>query len=158
MVVGCQPYAPANFTPRKYSWFSFLSHHEGHIAIGRIICQWNIYWNHLGSNQGTFDLWHSTLTTVPPRPPNTVVSLSGIFLAGSSLPNDMLCFDIFYCIWVSTRWQRKVDLLEIGKRQGKRRINTRSNKKARKHEIWKKILSETNINRRVGNICRLIRK
>jgi len=21
---GCQPYAPAFFTPRKYSWYSFL--------------------------------------------------------------------------------------------------------------------------------------
>jgi len=24
MVVGCQPYAPATFTPRKYFWYSFL--------------------------------------------------------------------------------------------------------------------------------------
>jgi len=24
MVVGCQPYAPAAFTPRKYCWYSFL--------------------------------------------------------------------------------------------------------------------------------------
>jgi len=24
MVVGCQPYAPAAFTPKKYSWYSFL--------------------------------------------------------------------------------------------------------------------------------------
>jgi len=24
MVVACQPYAPAAFTPRKYSWYSFL--------------------------------------------------------------------------------------------------------------------------------------
>ena len=24
MVVGCQPYVPAAFTPRKYSWYSFL--------------------------------------------------------------------------------------------------------------------------------------
>jgi len=24
MVVGCQPYAPGAFTPRKYSWYSFL--------------------------------------------------------------------------------------------------------------------------------------
>ena len=24
MVIGCQPYAPAAFTPRKYSWYSFL--------------------------------------------------------------------------------------------------------------------------------------
>ena len=24
-LVGCQPYAPAAFTPRKYSWYSFLS-------------------------------------------------------------------------------------------------------------------------------------
>jgi len=23
-MVGCQPYAPAAFTPRKYSWYSFL--------------------------------------------------------------------------------------------------------------------------------------
>jgi len=23
-VVGCQPYAPAAFTPRKYCWYSFL--------------------------------------------------------------------------------------------------------------------------------------
>jgi len=28
MVVGCQPYAPATFTPRKYSWYSFLSEVE----------------------------------------------------------------------------------------------------------------------------------
>jgi len=24
MLVGCQPYAPAAFTPRKYPWYSFL--------------------------------------------------------------------------------------------------------------------------------------
>jgi hypothetical protein len=24
MVVDCQPYAPAAFNPRKYSWYSFL--------------------------------------------------------------------------------------------------------------------------------------
>jgi hypothetical protein len=24
MVVGCQPYAPTAFIPRKYSWYSFL--------------------------------------------------------------------------------------------------------------------------------------
>ena len=24
LVVGCQPYAPAAFTPRKYSWYLFL--------------------------------------------------------------------------------------------------------------------------------------
>jgi len=24
MVVGCEPYVPAAFTPRKYSWYSFL--------------------------------------------------------------------------------------------------------------------------------------
>ena len=24
MVVGCQPYAPTAFTPRKYSWYSFM--------------------------------------------------------------------------------------------------------------------------------------
>ena len=24
MVAGCQPYAPATFTPKKFSWYSFL--------------------------------------------------------------------------------------------------------------------------------------
>ena len=28
MVVGCQPYAPAALTPRKHSWYSFLSEAE----------------------------------------------------------------------------------------------------------------------------------
>jgi len=42
LVVGCQPYAPAAFTPRKYSWYSFLLEAEStpdHIAIGGILCQ-----------------------------------------------------------------------------------------------------------------------
>src|SRR5215510_16013838 len=37
---GCQPYAPAAFTPRKYSWYSFLLETEstpGHSATGRIM-------------------------------------------------------------------------------------------------------------------------
>ena len=39
MVVGCQPYAPAAFTPRKSFWYSFLLEADltqGHSAIGRI--------------------------------------------------------------------------------------------------------------------------
>jgi len=28
MVLGCQPYAPAAFTTRKYSWYSFLQEAE----------------------------------------------------------------------------------------------------------------------------------
>ena len=63
MVVGCQPYAPATFTPWKYSWHSFLldpSRPQGHSAIGSILCQWH----QLGSNQRPSDLLHSTLTTV----------------------------------------------------------------------------------------------
>ena len=31
-VVGCQPYAPPAFTPRKYSWYSFLL--EAHSTPG----------------------------------------------------------------------------------------------------------------------------
>ena len=34
MVVGCQPYAPAVFTLRKNSWYSFLSRPQNHSAIG----------------------------------------------------------------------------------------------------------------------------
>ena len=40
--LGCQPYAPAAFTPRKYSWYSFLLEAEStqsHSAIERILCQ-----------------------------------------------------------------------------------------------------------------------
>ena len=31
------------------------------------LCQWNIHWQQLGSNQRPSDLYHSTLTTVLPR-------------------------------------------------------------------------------------------
>jgi hypothetical protein len=37
---GCQPYAPATFTPRKYTWYSFLLEAgwpQGHSATGRIM-------------------------------------------------------------------------------------------------------------------------
>jgi len=32
MVVGCQPYAPAAFTRRKYSWYSLLLEAESTIV------------------------------------------------------------------------------------------------------------------------------
>jgi len=35
MVVDCQPYAPAAFTPRKCSWYSFLSEAESTPGTGR---------------------------------------------------------------------------------------------------------------------------
>ena len=35
MVVSCQPYAPAVFTPRKYSWYSFLLETE---STPRTLC------------------------------------------------------------------------------------------------------------------------
>jgi hypothetical protein len=38
--LGCQPYALAAFTPRKYTWYSFLLKAEstqGHTATGRIM-------------------------------------------------------------------------------------------------------------------------
>jgi hypothetical protein len=41
---SCQPYAPAGFTPRKYSWYSFLLEAEspqGHSAAGRIMSMKN---------------------------------------------------------------------------------------------------------------------
>ena len=50
MVVGCQPYAPAVFTTRKCSWYSFLL--EG--AIGRILCQWRIPMIPAGIEPATF--------------------------------------------------------------------------------------------------------
>ena len=54
MVLGCQPYAPVAFTPRKYSWFSFLSTAESTLGPQ---CDRKDYvneifqWHHLESNQ-----------------------------------------------------------------------------------------------------------
>ena len=37
MVVGCQPYAPATFTPKKYTWYSFLLEAESNPGPE---CEW----------------------------------------------------------------------------------------------------------------------
>ena len=56
---GCQPYAPAAFTPRKYSWYSFLLETE---STPGPQCDLKDYVNekfqshHLESNQRPSDL------------------------------------------------------------------------------------------------------
>ena len=69
-----QPYAPAAFTPRKCSWYSFLLEAEstqGHSAIGRILCQWKIPMTPTGIKPATsrFVAQHLNhcATAVPPR-------------------------------------------------------------------------------------------
>ena len=58
------------FTPRKYSWYSFLLEAE---STPRSQCDRKDYvnekfqWHHLESNQRPSDLQHSALTTEPPR-------------------------------------------------------------------------------------------
>ena len=68
----CQPYAPAAFTPRKSSQYSFVleakSTPEPQCDRQDYINE-KIQFHHLGSNQRPSDLQHSTLTTVPPRSP-----------------------------------------------------------------------------------------
>ena len=61
--------SPAAFTPRKYSWYSFLLEAQSTPgrAIGRIMSLKRFQWHHLGSNQRPSDLKHSILTTVLPR-------------------------------------------------------------------------------------------
>jgi hypothetical protein len=47
----CQPYAPAAFTSRKYSWYSFLLEAEstaGPWCDQKDLCQLKIPWHHLG--------------------------------------------------------------------------------------------------------------
>ena len=56
---GCQPYAPATFTPRKYSWYSFLLDAE---STAGSYCGWKEYvnekfhWYHQESNPRHSDL------------------------------------------------------------------------------------------------------
>jgi hypothetical protein len=49
---GCQPYAPAAFTPRKHSWYSFLLEAES-TAGPEGLCQWKIL-TPLGIEPATF--------------------------------------------------------------------------------------------------------
>jgi len=80
MVVCCQPYAPAVFTPRKCSWYSFLLETES--TPRAIVRSEGFYfnekfqWHQLGSNQRPSDLYHSTLTTAPPPSPSSSSSSS----------------------------------------------------------------------------------
>ena len=67
MMVDCQPYAPAVFTPRKYSWYSFMLEAE---STPGLQCDRKDF---MSTNQRPTDLQHSTLTTVLPRSPDSGV-------------------------------------------------------------------------------------
>jgi hypothetical protein len=54
---GCQPYAPAAFTPRKYSWYSFLLEAEstsGLLVQPEGLCQWKILMTPSGIDTAIF--------------------------------------------------------------------------------------------------------
>jgi len=64
-VVRCQPYAPAAFTPRKYSWYSFLL--EAKSTLGPRCSRKNfvnekVQWHHRESNPRPSGLWCSAST------------------------------------------------------------------------------------------------
>jgi len=54
MVLGCQPYAPAAFTPRKYSWYAFLL--EAESTPGAIVRSEECYAN----EKSTDKIWDRT--------------------------------------------------------------------------------------------------
>ena len=64
--------------PRKYSWYSFMLEAEstpGPQCDRKVYVNEKFQWNHLGSNQRPSDLYHSTLITVLPRPPQFYCTL-----------------------------------------------------------------------------------
>jgi hypothetical protein len=69
---GCQPYAPAVFTPRKYSRYSFQSETEstpGPQYDRKDLCQRKNSMPPSGIEPATFRFVAQTLTTVLPRSP-----------------------------------------------------------------------------------------
>jgi hypothetical protein len=75
-----QPYAPAAFTPRKCSWYSFPLGAEstpGPWNVRKEMCHWKIQWHNRESVPGPSDWECSALTTtLPQAPPGTCSCLN----------------------------------------------------------------------------------
>jgi len=72
VVQGCQPYAPAAFISRKYTWYSFLLEAEstpGPECARKDYVTEKFQWHHREWNQGPAGLQRSALTNTPKRAP-----------------------------------------------------------------------------------------
>ena len=70
MVVGCQRYAPAAFTPRKYSWYSFVL-----VAASTTMAVVRLKEFYVNEKSSDTSLYYSTLATVLPRSPGFTIEI-----------------------------------------------------------------------------------
>ena len=91
---GYQQYAPAAFTPKKYSWYSFLLEAEGHMAAGRIVSMKNS--NDPIENR-TRDHPICRAVPQPTAPPRTPMIKWGLTNSPRTLPK----FKTIYCFRIS---------------------------------------------------------
>jgi len=99
---SCQPYAPATFTPKKNSWYSFLFETEstrGPRCGQKDYVNEKFHWHHRESNPWPSGLQHSASTNC-----TTVCPMITHILTKNEVTNTLMPETLFWLQYIQGTW------------------------------------------------------